>query len=405
MKNGTGSHTKRINRHVGKLSKLALAICFSATAVTATAGQTFQLGDSGDSSLTVGFGLRTDFTSLQDGAPNGTSASNTFAVDDSRLYINGQLNNIVKGTFNTERDAAGNVVLMDGITQFEFNDNFNIWLGRLLPPSDRSNLDGPFYLNVWQFPIVSQYPNVAIGRDNGVVIWGKPFAQKIVYSVGAFGGHNVGNGDSDASDSLLYAGRLAINFLDPEPAPAYYTGSTYYGSKNILTLGIVFQYQQDGVGNSPATAGTYSSGNLDLLFEKMLDGGGVATIEGAAYDYHLGAVDCGTTEPGSQPCTTTGADIGGLVDGKAYLGTLEYMFADPVNLGGLSGKFQPYVRFQQFNRTLSQTTEKQSDLGVNYIINGPNARLTAVYSRLSDSQLVGNLANRNQFIFGVQYQY
>ena len=231
--------------------------------------------------------------------------------------------------------------------------------------------------------------------------WGKPLGGKLVYSVGAFTGHNVYAGGSNAAANLLYAGRLAINFLDPEPAPAYYTASTYYGAKNILTLGLVYQYQKDGVGDSTMTAGDYNSWNADLLYEQKLADAGVVTVEGAYYHYGLGAVDCGTAEPGSVPCTTVGNNIGGLVAGKAYLATLEYMF--PQKIG--PGNIQPFIRYQDFERDLSQTTDKQTDLGVNYVIDGHNARISAVYSRLNDTQLLAALANRNQFVLGVQFQY
>jgi hypothetical protein len=47
-------------------------------------------------------------------------------------------------------------------------------LGRMLPPSDRANLSGPFYVSAWSFPgVVSNYPNLAVGRDNGMLLWGK----------------------------------------------------------------------------------------------------------------------------------------------------------------------------------------------------------------------------------------
>ncbi len=219
-------------RKAGVTAMLSLA-CIA----NAHADQTFDLGN--DKSLSLGFGLRTSYTYLQDGAPDGTSASNTFSVDDARLYISGQLNKLINGTFNTERDSTGKVQMMDGFTELAFNDDFNVRMGREIPPTDRSNLDGPFYLNVWSFPLVSDYPNYAIGRDNGLMAWGKPMGGKLVYSAGAFVGHNVYAGGSNAGGNLLYAGRLAINFLDPEPAPADYTASTNSGSKDILTLGLV----------------------------------------------------------------------------------------------------------------------------------------------------------------------
>ncbi len=376
------------------------AVLASLTGASASyADQTFQMGDG--KSLSLGFGLRSSFTSLQNGAPDGTSRSKSFNVDNARLYISGQLNDMIRGTLNTDRDAAGNVVLMDGFTELGLSDNFNVRLGRLIPPSDRSNLDGPFYLNAWEFPgVVSAYPNLAIGRDNGMLAWGKPLGGTIVYSVGTFTGHNAVAGGSNAAANPLYAGRLAINFLDPEPAPAYYTASTYYGSKDILTAAVVMQHQNAGVGSSPAAQGNYNSWSTDLLFEKKISGDGVVTVEGAYYKYGLGAVDCGSGEPGSGICAA-GTNVGGLVAGKAYLATLEYMFPQQVGVG----KFQPFVRLQNFNREVSQTTNKQSDIGFNYVMDGHNARISAVYSKLSDTRLIPSAVDRNQFIVGYQFQY
>ena len=52
------------------------------------------------------------------------------------------------------------------------------------------------------------------------MIWGKPFAGKLVYSLGTYEGHNKVAGLSGQNDKLLFAGRLHYNILDPEPAPS-----------------------------------------------------------------------------------------------------------------------------------------------------------------------------------------
>lgn len=390
--------TIKSRKRFAKTTLAGLAILAGLTTASSSyAGQTFT---NGDKSLSLGFGVRTSFNSLQYGAPNGTSRSKAFDVDNMRLYISGQLNDMIRGTFNTERDANGNIVMMDAFTELGFSKNFNVRMGRLIPPTDRSNLDGPFYLNVWQFPgIVSAYPTLSIGRDNGALAWGKPLDGKIVYAVGAFTGHNVTTGGSNDSGNLLYAGRVAFNFLDPEPAPAYYTASTYYGAKNIFTVALVYQYQKNGVGSSPVAAGNYNSWSTDLLYEQPVESGGVVTVEGAYYKFGLGAVDCGSGEPGSGACPA-GNNVGGLVAGKAYLATLEYMFPEQFGVG----KLQPFVRTQNFKRDLSQTTSKQTDVGVNYVMNGHDARISVVYSKLDDNRLLAN-ASRNQFLVGYQFQY
>lgn len=387
----------------GNLKKFMICFALLASfsgASTCYAGQTFQMGD--DRSLSLGFGLRSSFTSVQNGAPDGTSRSKSFNIDDARLYITGHLNKMISGTLNTERNAAGNIVLMDGFTEFGFGSDFNVRAGRVIPPTDSSNLDGPFYLNAWQFPgVVSQYPSLAIGRDNGMLAWGKPMGGKFVYSVGAFTGHNAVAGDSNAAVNPLYAGRLVYNFFDPEPAPAYYNASTYYGSNNILTAALVFQHQNNGVGSSSTAAGNYNSWSTDFLYESKETGSGVVTVEGAYYKYGLGAVDCGSGEPGSVPCVGAGTNVGGLVAGKAYLATVAYLFPEQIGMG----KFQPFVRLQKFNRDVSQTTNKQSDIGVNYVMDGHNSRISAVLSKLEDTRLSPALSSRNQFILGYQFQY
>src|SRR5260221_9045385 len=137
--------------------------------------------------------------------------------------------------------------------QFDPMPEFNVWIGRMLPPSDRANLYGPYYAVPWSFPgVVSNYPSVFAGRDNGLTIWGKPLAGKLTYAVGAFDGHNKVAGLSGQTDKMLFSGRFAYAFWDPEPAPAYYTGGWYGGSKNILTVRLAGQSQKDGGG--PAAA-------------------------------------------------------------------------------------------------------------------------------------------------------
>jgi hypothetical protein len=364
-----------------------------------------KMGD--DGSFSAGIGLRTSYTRRELGAPNGTSDSNDFAIENIRLYLGGSYGKVIKATFNTERTggpaATGgdNVRVMDAIAQFEFDPVFNFWMGRMLPPSDRANLYGPFYGLPWSYPgVASNYPNLAVGRDNGAMIWGKPLDGKLVYSIGAFEGHNKAATLSGASDKLLYAGRLAFNIWDPEPAPAHYTGGWYGGSKDILTVAVSGFSQQGGVGTL-AAPGDLKVWSADFLFEKKF-GIGVPTFEAAYYKYDLGGVpDCGSGEPGSPACGVVGDNIGGQVDGKSYLVGAAFLFPQKVGIG----QFQPFVRFQKYERTLSNTESKATDIGVNYVIRGPNAKVSFAYSKFEDGRLAAPMDDIKQFVVGVQLQY
>lgn len=380
-------------------SKRALAVALSLAARAAPgAAAEFKVND--DTTFSAGLGLRASYTRQDFGAPDGTSKSNDFSVESARLFLGGSYGKVWKATLNTERSADDRIHLLDGIAQFEPMPEFNIWLGRMLPPSDRANLYGPYFAVPWSFPgIVSNYPSIFAGRNNGVMLWGKPLAGKLVYSAGAFEGHNRAAGLSGQTDKLLYAARVAYNFWDPEPAPAHYTGGWYGGSKDILTVGLAAQSQKDGVGTA-AAAGKLTVWSADLLAEKKI-GAGVPTFEAAYYKYKLGAVDCDSGEPGSPACVAGGDNVGGMVDGKAVL--LGGAWLVPQTVGW--GQFQPFVRWQRFERTLSGTTVKQWDVGVNYLVRGPNTRLSAQYGKLRDDRVPAPRDSVGQFVLGAQLMF
>ena len=382
-----------------------VALCALEGATHAHAAATLKLGD--DASVSMGIGVRMSYTSTEDSAPNGTSWSSDFSVENARIFLNGQYGQMLKATFNTDKKGGtpssdgDSIRILDGIAQFEPSELFNIWMGRMLPPSDRANLYGPFYVTAWAYPgVASNYPSIFAGRDNGAMLWGKPLGGKLVYSFGVYNGHNNVAGLSNTGDKLLFAGRLHANFLDVEPPPAHYLGGTYFGAKDILSIGIAGNSQSDGAGTS-ARPGNLKIWSVDALFEKKLSGGFVPTLEGAYYKYDLGgAVDCGSGEPGSVACPP-GDNVGGQVEGDSYLFSAALLFPGKVGWG----QFQPFIRYQKYDRDLSATSNKATEFGVNYIIKGSNAKISAVYSKLKDTRLAPSQTERNQFVLGVQLQY
>ena len=68
-----------------------------------------------------------------------------------------------------------------------------------------------------------------------------------------------------------------------------------------------------------------------------------------------------------------------------------YLF--PNKLG--PGQLQPHVRYQNFN------DHSRVDVGVNYLLAGHSARLSAVYS-LDDVEGVGDV---NRFLLGAKFMF
>ena len=380
-------------RRIG-IGAFVSAAVIAASAQTAFAGAEFKLSD--DATLNLGLGLRTSFTSLEKGAPNGTSSSNDFSAESTRVYMSGAFGNYIKATMNFDRQggasATATTQMIDGIAQFEVSEGFNLWMGRMLPPSDRANLYGPYYTSAWSYPgIASNGPSVAAGRDDGGMVWGSLMDSKLAYSVGLFNGHNRGAANSNSGSKLMTAARLQYSFWDAEKG--YYRNATYLGGKDVLTVGASLQSQAAGTGTA-ASPGDLKISNVDLLVEKKLAGGMVPTLEAGYYVYSLQKLDAGV-----------GTNAGGLEGGKSRLITGALLFPQKVGWG----QFQPFVRYQKFERTgmsaAPNTTNSGTDYGVNYIIKGFNAKVSAVYSKLEDTSRAAATQKRDQIVLGVQLQY
>ena len=370
---------------------------------SAWAGGTIEFGDG--KSITVGAGLRAAYTSVEDASPSGDDDSSDFSLQSMRLYVNGQIHEKVKFTFNTEcqgcvfgqdsddpTGAGGDIDVLDAIVQFELSDSFNIWLGRMLTPADRIELNGPYYGLSWNQYTVPLLPSDQLGdagllgRDDGITVWGN--LDKFQYAVGLFDGLN---GGPNQDDNILFAGRVAYNFLDMEQNPAYYTSSTYFGGGgDIFTVGLSYQSQSDGTGTA-TEAGDFEATILDVLFEKSLGNGGAVTLEG---EYKMFEAELSAAARADPSCFC-------LFDGDSYFVTAAYLFP----LGSGPGQFQPYVRFTSNEPDfIGMDDSDLTEVGVNYVINGHNLRFNLNVTS-GDANLTGTPgADVDGISLGVQIQ-
>ena len=347
------------------------------------AGGTIQFGE--NSSVTIGAGLRTAYTSMEDSAGSGDDSSD-FDLQSLRLYMSGQLNELVKFTFNTEckgcvfgQDAGdigngGEVDVLDAIVQFEFSPEFNVWAGRMLTPADRIELNGPYYGLNWNQYTVPLLPSDQLGqagllgRDDGVTVWGN--LGKFQYAVGAFDGVE---GGPNQDDNVLLSARFAYNFLNMESNPGYYTSSTYYGSLgDIFTLGLSMQSQSDGTGTA-TEAGDFDAIILDALFEKVLGNNDVLTIEGELKSMDADLTAAALADP---TCFC-------LFDGDSSFFTAAYL----INTTDSFGRWQPYLRYTNTEPD-SGLDSDLTEIGLNYIIDSHNLRLNINWSS-GDASLSG----------------
>jgi hypothetical protein len=356
----------------------------------------------------VGGGVRASFRSVTQGAPNGHNPSSDFALESGRLYTGGKITEWLSATLNAEFTAnhsitapvvgtvsTGSPQVLDAIAEFKIAHEFNIFVGRMLPATDRSNSDGPYYLATWDFPFLSDGFNAAgkLGdRDDGITFWGDIGNYK--YWVGVYEGNE--NAAAGGRDSLLYAARVQYDFMDAETG--YYLSSTFYGEKKVLALGLVANYQRNAAGGG---ANPKSMGNVavDFLWEQKLDalGGCTPTVEAAYYYFGRHGMDAGVSAVGP---FDTGAGTGFL----ALVGVLI-----PGKVGW--GQFQPHIRYQGFQEASAGTAVNGSksnvarwDFGVNYVMAGHNARVSLVYTHTTHRDLAPD-QQEGMITLGTQFQF
>ncbi len=392
-------------------SVLATALVVAGSLVLgATASQAgYKMEVNENSWISLGIGMRAHLGAQE--TPTSDGWDKSLAFDNGRIYINGGIMEGLTFEFNTAvQDTSGgggsatDVVMLDAIAKFEFSEAFNIWAGRMLPPSDRANLSGPYYLNTWNFPAGGtfgphRYTSIHAGRDDGAAIWGQFQGGKFKYQAGVF----QGNSNSSAPN---FAARLTLNLLDPEPG--YYNSSTYFGTKDIFAIGVVYQVQSGGadsafvpavaevpysevpvvvvpVAGSPAvaaTTGTFSGWNIDILFEKNLgDSTGTVTLDGAVYGY---------SNDGGAGAKTS--------DGLGYFALGGFMLPGKVGVGPFKGNPQATIRYEQYRNDIDSVTGKRIDAALNWILNGHNAYLTLNYGKVLDT-------DQQEIILGMQFQY
>jgi hypothetical protein len=328
---------------------VALSVALAAGAANAAPPESFTLGPK---SLSYGVGLRVGGGYTDAPAPGAAGLG--VATLDVRPYISGQIAPWMKfsGNLDLNNGDTGRIHVLDAVAQFQPTDLFNIWLGRFLPPSDRANLSGPYYQNAWNYPTtVNGYPSIYAGRADGAAVWGQVNKGQLKYQAGVFT-----TDPTVVIGQAIYALRMVFNFLDPEPG--YYNSSTYYGSKDVLALGGAVQYKKtvDPAGVLPDKK--LAGFNLDLLFEKKIVGADVLTLEGAYYNFNQG------NAAGSQ--------------GWSFYTLASWLFGTKAG----PGRVQPMFRLQHAETPAGNATNTV-DGGLNYILDGHNARMALVVQNTS----------------------
>lgn len=392
---------------------LALVTGMVSTPPSAYAGGTIKADE--DKWISIGMGMRMSWNSLEGvgpgtgggpsgtptGAPDQRSYNNNFNIDNARIYINGQIHKYIKFTFNTEcfscpvgGNPAGSgtatnqnlffgqgstIGILDMIGKFEFSEKFNIWAGRTLVPTERGELNGPFYHATYNGFRTPLFPNDnsfgfnsafggggLYGRDNGAVFFGKlhPMGTHVLWS---FMVHQGITGAPNTGGTPAFSGRLQWALLNDEDNPGYYTSGTYYGTGgDIFTVAVGFSHQHNGAGSATFQQ-DFNGLVFDALLEKLMPNNlGVLTVNGEFKRFWGDQLQSYLSPGGCGVC---------IFNGNSW--TIYGLYLLPNKVG--IGRFQPYGRFTRVS-PINSAQREEWEAGMNYVIDGHNARVSVWWS-------------------------
>lgn len=361
-----------------------------------------------DKWISIGMGLRTSFNAVEGASPQG-HYSNEFTVDNARIYINGKVHKYIGFEVTTDcfncsvganrfsngdanyfaSSSAGtgifggnsSIGLLDAIGKIEINEHLNLWVGRMLLPTDRNTLNNAFFTASFSGLRGPGTPAVfsrnfddgagLYGRDNAATIWGKvhPMGVHLLYALAVSQGLR-GSNSANIGNSLMYTGRVQLNLLNDEPMSGYYTAGTYYGTAgDIIAVGLSGQHQKDGAGNVNAPWGVsdVTSFSVDIMVEKLIPNNmGVFTFNGDFRRQWARYAQAAFTTVGNCFCVFSG-----------HSWSVQGLYLIPAKIG--VGRFQPYIRYTAIN-PLESPSRQEWEGGINYVIDGHNARVAFFYT-------------------------
>ena len=326
-----------------------------------------------DTFFKLGLLLQTQADAAQDPATRAY-AQNVF-VRRVRLLLGGQISknlsffletdspNLGKSLTAGTKNSQPQLYLQDAYAEWKFNDKIAIDAGLMLPSISRNGLQSAATLlpvdygpHTFAFSGPTQSN---VGRDTGIQAKGYLANKKLEYRAGVFQGMR-----DTQNRELRFIGRVQYNFFDPETG-FFYTG-TYLGKKKILAVGAGIDRQHE-----------YDGYAFDVFLDWPLkNGAGAVTTQLDHIRY----------------------------DGGTFLKTLKNQHDTLFELGYLIGKtkWQPVV--QAAKRSFSNgggADELRYAAGLNYFINGHNANVKALYSRID----FDGVQAANQFTVQIQFFY
>jgi hypothetical protein len=374
----------------------ALLISFGAAKNEAEAGALLVAGP--DAVAEVEFQLQVAAQMNKNQA--GTVAGNNTIGGDQRevflklgrVVVNGQVTPVANLFLRFAQDNNGKnyatpagMKALDSWVQFNFPNGPKILAGIFPVQFSRSGLTDAIRLVSFDAPFLDAFMLDSGGldgkRDRGILLWGSYSGMQ--YRLAAGNGaqplaQNIGG------QTMRYHGRVHFSLGAPEDDLLY--SESYFGEKNIMTIGYGMD-KQDGVSSDQnGQPAPYAAWTADFLLESKTESGS-SSLEYSYYSYDWG-----------NPNRTDAA--GNFVQGQGWQGL--YSFTTGQSAGGV----QTYARYSVWNpnSTTAGAAQNRLAVGLNFLIRGNNVKWGTEYEQVSFQNQGTTWDKKNYGKYGVQWQ-
>ena len=344
-------------------------------------------------------------------------------VDRVFVYTQFGMNNF---NYISEREAG--FFFHDAITEYEVAEEklfigggLTAWAGfsRFSTPSIGSllALDAPLYAQATnggtdQFlRKLAVYGKGNLGNVNYRVAIAKPMA---IQRSSQFTAINTNSTYSEKASKMQYQGYVVYNIFDQEKLKTPYFKGTYLGSKKVFNVGAGFLYQQDAMNHLTAGGDTSYTDlaifSADVFYDVPLKNGAALSVYAAYHNYNFGPGylrNVGAMNPANG--VNSMGTINGAGSGAPVIGTGNNYYIQAGYLFGSENKtkFMPYASALLANYDRLDENMLMYDLGINMLLNGHGAKLTAGYQNrpVFETQADGQVtSDERKSLFVLQYQ-
>jgi phosphate-selective porin OprO and OprP len=167
------------------------------------------------------------------------SELSNFNIPRIRLALSGSLYSNWKWEFQSDFARNRETTLKDGLIEYAFSDQFNLRFGQYKVRFDRQQLESSGRQTFVDRALAAG--SLGLGRDVGLLMYGRTDSRVFQYSAGLFNGGGEG-GANVADRGLMLVGRLSLN---PFGDFGLSQGDLGHSDKHLVFIDIAYAQQPD----------------------------------------------------------------------------------------------------------------------------------------------------------------